>query len=103
MTVPVSRKGSAFSTGDREFESGSLQGGVYCEPDAVDQVSRLAAAYNRGLNRAIREIGTSRYGLSIDNLHRATLFPGVGQGVVQAPKIQRRSPVKKPPGSAGIP
>jgi hypothetical protein len=32
MTVPVSRKGSAFSTGDREFESGSLQRTVRCEP-----------------------------------------------------------------------
>jgi hypothetical protein len=31
------------------FESGSLQRGVCCEPDALDQVSRLAAAYNRGL------------------------------------------------------
>src|ERR1700730_5721860 len=26
-----------------------LQRGVCCEPDALDQVSRLAAAYNRGL------------------------------------------------------
>jgi hypothetical protein len=42
---------------DHWWEVRFLQRGVYCEPDALDQVSRLAAAYNRGLNRAIREIG----------------------------------------------
>src|SRR5713101_3910304 len=46
---------------------------------------------------------TSRYGLSIDSLHRATLFLSIRQGVAHARRIKRRSPVKKPPGSAGSP